>query len=59
VGERAIRGEYRRRVEHRGQDRPAGRKDSLCLFEYEDLDELLRQMRVFAEHAIPLLADPG
>jgi hypothetical protein len=29
------------------------------LFESDDLDDLLRQMRVFAEHAILPLADPG
>ena len=38
------------------QYRQAGLKDALCLFESENLDDLLRPMRVFAKRAIPPLA---
>jgi hypothetical protein len=32
---------------------------ALCAFESEDLDDLLRQMRLFAEQVAPRFADTG
>ena len=37
--------------------RQAGLEYALCSFESEDLDDLLRQMRIFAEQAMPQFAD--
>ena len=39
--------------------RLAGLQDALCLFESEDLVDLLRQMRLFAERVAPRFADAG
>jgi hypothetical protein len=39
--------------------RRAGLEYALCLFESEDLDDLLRQMRLFAEQVAPRLVDAG
>jgi probable F420-dependent oxidoreductase len=41
------------------QYRQAGLEYALCLFESEDLDDLLRQMRLFAEQVAPQFADSG
>jgi hypothetical protein len=46
-------------MEHQGQYRQAGRQNALYLFESENLDDLLRQMCVFAKRAVPPLADFG
>jgi hypothetical protein len=43
-------------MDHQEQYRQAGLKDALCLFESENLDDLLRPMRVFAKRTIPPLA---
>jgi hypothetical protein len=37
--------------------RRAGLEYALCVFECEDLDDLLRQMRVFAEQVAPRFGD--
>jgi probable F420-dependent oxidoreductase len=37
----------------------AGLQYALCLFESEDLDDLLRQLRLFAEQVAPRFADSG
>lgn len=37
----------------------AGLEYALCVFESEDLDDLLRQLRVFAEQVAPRFADAG
>ena len=42
-------------VEHQEQYQQAGREDALCAFESQDLDDLLRQMRVLAERVVPQL----
>lgn len=39
--------------------RQAGLDYALCAFESEDLDDLLRQMRIFAEQVAPQFADAG
>lgn len=39
--------------------RQAGLDYALCAFESEDLDDLLRQMRLFAEEVMPQFADAG
>ena len=41
---------------HLEQYRRVGLEYALCLFESEDLNDLLRQMRIFAEHVAPRLA---
>jgi hypothetical protein len=46
-------------AEHLDADRKAGVEYALCLFESEDLDDLLRQMRLFAERVAPRFADPA
>jgi probable F420-dependent oxidoreductase len=46
-------------AQHLEQYRRAGLEYALCLFESEDLDDLLRQMRLFAEQVIPQFADAG
>jgi alkanesulfonate monooxygenase SsuD/methylene tetrahydromethanopterin reductase-like flavin-dependent oxidoreductase (luciferase family) len=46
-------------VEHLERYREAGLEYALCLFESEDLDDLLREMRVFAEQVIPQFANAG
>ena len=43
-------------MDHQEQYRQAGLKDALCLFESENLDDLVRPMRVFAKRTIPPLA---
>ena len=35
----------------------AGLDYALCAFESEDLDDLLRQMRIFAEQVVPQVAE--
>jgi probable F420-dependent oxidoreductase len=44
-------------AEHLERYRQAGLEYALCTFESEDLDDLLRQMRIFAEHVVPRFAD--
>jgi probable F420-dependent oxidoreductase len=44
-------------AKHLEQYRRAGLEYALCLFESEDLDDLLRQMRLFAEQVTPHFAD--
>jgi probable F420-dependent oxidoreductase len=39
--------------------RQAGLEYALCLFECEDLHDLLRQLRIFAEQVAPLFAEAG
>ncbi len=39
--------------------RQVGLEYALCGFESEDLDDLLRQMRLFAEEVVPQFADAG
>jgi hypothetical protein len=39
--------------------RQAGREYALCAFESEDLDDLLRQVRLSAERVAPRFADAG
>ncbi len=46
-------------AEHLEQYRHAGLEYALCLFECEDVDDLLRQMRHFAELVIPRFGDAG
>ncbi len=46
-------------AEHLNAYRQAGLEDALCGFESEDLDDLLRQMRLFAEEVVPQFADAG
>jgi alkanesulfonate monooxygenase SsuD/methylene tetrahydromethanopterin reductase-like flavin-dependent oxidoreductase (luciferase family) len=46
-------------AEHLEQYHRAGLEYALCLFESEDLDDLLRQMRLFAEQVAPRFADAG
>ena len=44
-------------AEHLERYRQAGLEYALCAFESEDLDDLLRQMRIVAEHVVPRFAD--
>ena len=44
---------------HLEEYRQAGLDYALCAFESEDLDDLLRQMRIFAEQVMPQFADAG
>jgi hypothetical protein len=44
-------------AEHLELYRQAGLEYALCTFESEDLDDLLRQMRIFAEHVVPRFTD--
>ena len=46
-------------AEHLEAYRRAGLEYALCAFESEDLDDLLRQMRIFAERVAPRFADAG
>jgi probable F420-dependent oxidoreductase len=46
-------------AQHLEEYRRAGLEYALCAFESEDLDDLLRQMRIFAEQIAPLFADTG
>jgi probable F420-dependent oxidoreductase len=46
-------------AQHLEQYRRAGLEYALCLFESEDLDDLLRQMRVFAEQVAPRFVEAG
>lgn len=46
-------------AEHLEAYRLAGLEYALCLFECEDLDDLLRQMRLFAEQVAPRFVDAG
>ncbi len=46
-------------AEHLEHFRQADLDYVLCLFESEDLHDLLRQMRVFAEQVIPQFAGAG
>jgi hypothetical protein len=39
--------------------RQAGLEYGLCLFMSEDLDDLLRQLRIFAEQVAPRFAEAG
>jgi alkanesulfonate monooxygenase SsuD/methylene tetrahydromethanopterin reductase-like flavin-dependent oxidoreductase (luciferase family) len=39
--------------------RQAGLEYALCLFESEDLDDLIRQMRIFAERVAPRFTEVG
>ena len=43
-------------AEYVEQYRRAGLEYALCLFESEDLDDLLRQLRIFAEQVAPRFA---
>lgn len=45
--------------EHLEQYRQAGLEYALCLFESEDLDDLLRQQRIFAEQVAPRFVEAG
>ena len=44
---------------HLDEYRRAGLEYALCAFESEDLDDLLRQMRIFAERVVPRFPDAG
>jgi alkanesulfonate monooxygenase SsuD/methylene tetrahydromethanopterin reductase-like flavin-dependent oxidoreductase (luciferase family) len=44
-------------AEHLERYRQAGLEYALCAFESEDLEDLLRQMRIVAEHVVPRFAD--
>jgi probable F420-dependent oxidoreductase len=46
-------------AEHLAQYRQAGLEYAVCSFESEDLDDLLRQMRLFAEQVAPRFVDAG
>jgi hypothetical protein len=46
-------------AEHLERYRQAGLEYALCTFESEDLDDLLRQMRLFAEQVAPRFVDAG
>jgi probable F420-dependent oxidoreductase len=46
-------------AQHLEEYRQAGLDYALCAFESEDLDDLLRQMRIFAEQVAPQFADAG
>jgi hypothetical protein len=46
-------------AQHLGQYRRAGLEYALCAFESEDLADLLRQMRIFAERVAPRFANRG
>ncbi|MDQ3513690.1 MAG: TIGR03619 family F420-dependent LLM class oxidoreductase [Chloroflexota bacterium] len=46
-------------AEHIEAYRRASLEYALCVFESEDLDDLLRQMRIFAERVAPRFADAG
>jgi hypothetical protein len=46
-------------AEHLEAYRQAGLEYALCLFECEDLGDLLRQMRLFAEQVSPRFVDAG
>ena len=46
-------------AQHLEEYRQAGLDYALCAFESEDLDDLLRQMRIFAEQVVPQFADAG
>jgi len=46
-------------AEHLNAYRQAGLEDAILLFESEDLGDLLRQMRLFAEEVAPQFADAG
>ncbi len=46
-------------AEHLEAYRLAGLEYALCAFESQDLDDLLRQMRLFAEQVAPRFADAG
>ena len=46
-------------AEHLEAYRQAGLEYALCLSESEDLNDLLRQMRLFAEQVAPRFADAG
>ena len=46
-------------AQHLEHYRQAGLEYALCAFESEDLDDLLRQMRIFAEQIAPRFADAG
>jgi hypothetical protein len=45
--------------EHLEGYRQAGLEYALCLFVSEDLDDLLRQQRIFAEQVVPRFAEAG
>ncbi len=46
-------------AQHLEQYRQAGLEYALCLFESENLDDLLRQMRLFAEQVAPRFVEAG
>jgi probable F420-dependent oxidoreductase len=46
-------------AQHLEEYRRAGLEYGLCAFESEDLDDLLRQMRIFAEQVMPQLEQTG
>jgi probable F420-dependent oxidoreductase len=46
-------------AQHLEEYRQAGLEYALCAFESEDLDDLLRQMRLFAEQVAPRFVDAG
>jgi hypothetical protein len=46
-------------AEHLDGYRRAGLEYAICAFESEDLNDLLRQMRTFAEQVAPRFADAG
>ncbi len=46
-------------AQHLEQYRRAGLEYALCLFESEDLDDLLRQMQIFAERVAPWFVEAG
>ncbi len=60
MGGHEVRGEPGRRcAQHLEQYRRLGLEYALCLVESEDLEDLLRQMRHFAELSAPQFADTG
>jgi hypothetical protein len=46
-------------AQHLEAYRQAGLEYALCLFESEDLDDLLRQMWIFADRVAPRFVDTG
>ena len=46
-------------AQHLEQYRQAGLEYALCAFESEDLEDLLRQMRIFADLVAPRFVEAG
>ena len=54
-----LRGDPDAVAEHLERYRQAGLEYALCAFESEDLDDLLRQMRLFAERSFRSSPNPN